>query len=410
VSQIKDWDKIKAVAEHLPNLSATGQVQLLAALADCGQPGAARAAVMGAAKSRNEEVRIAALKALAVLGDESTVTLLAEIAALSTGAERRTARESLYSLKGAKVDERIIGSVLGAEPGVKVELVRSIAQRRINAGAKTLLTTVQDSDSKVRLESWKALRVVDNRKVPGLISLMLKAQSDTERREAEKTVAAVANTFAKSERAMPILQQLASTDDVDAACSLLRVLGKTGGDGGLEMLRGTLNEDDPKLVDAAIRGLVEWPDDEPMAELFKIAQISESEVHRVLALRGYVRMIGLEERSPKEAVKMYRLAMSQAADTSAKKMVLSGLAEVKSVAAMKFVADYVDDDELGAEAASAAAASAAVRIVGDLLRRGLGEQCRPILEKIAQTARNEDVREGAQEMIGWIEEEGDDDD
>ena len=404
VREIKDPEKIKAVAGHLPNLSATGQIQLLAALADCGQPGAARAAVIDTIKSEHQEVRIAAVRTLAALGDESSVVLLAEVAALSTGAERRTARESLYSIKGAKVDERIIGSILGAEPGVKIELIRSIAQRRINAGAKTLLTTVQDSDSKVRLESWKALRVVDNRNLPGLVRLMLNAQSDTERREAERTVAAVANTFAKSERAMPILQQLASTDDVEAACSLLRVLGKTGGDGGLEMLRGTLNEDEPKLVDAAIRGLVEWPDDEPMAELFKIAQISESEVHRVLALRGYVRMIGLDERSPQEAVKMYRLAMSQAADASAKKMVLSGLAEVKSLAAMKFVADYVDDDELGAEAASAA-----VRIVGDLLRRGLGEQCRPILEKIAQTARNEDVREGAQEMIEWIEEEGNDD-
>jgi hypothetical protein len=236
---------------------------------------------------------------------------------------------------------------------------------------------------------------------------MLKAQSDTERREAERAVAAVANTFAKDRRALPILEEIASTDDdVDAACSLLRVLGKTGGDGGLEMLRGALTEEYPPIVDAAIRGLAEWPDDGPMDDLLRIAQTSDNQTHRVLAIRAYLRMIGLDkDRRPEESLKLYRQAMDLAPDTNAKKMVLSGLAEVKSVAAMKFVADYVDDDELGAEAASAA-----VRIVGDLLRRGLGEQCRPILEKIAQTARNEDVREGAQEMIGWIEEEGDDDD
>ena len=405
VRQIKDPEKIKAVAEHLPNLSATGQIQLLAALADCGQPGAARAGVIDAIKSEHQEVRIAAARTLGVLGDESSVVLLAEVAALSTGPERRTARESLYSLKGAKVDERIIEAVLRAEPGVKVELVRAIDQRRISAGAETLMTTLQDSDSKVRLESWKALRVVNDGNLPGLLKLMLKAQSDSERREAEKTISAVADTLPKHQRALPILQQLASTDDVDAACSLLRVLGKTGGDGGLEMLRGTLNEDEPKFVDAAIRGLVEWPDDEPMDELLKISQTSDSEVHRVLALRGYVRMIGLDdERDAQETVKLYRQAMSVASDTSAKKMVLSGLAEVKSVSAMKFVVDYLEDDELGSEATSAV-----TKIAFGLIQKGVGAECIPILEKVIAVTKNEEVREGAQEMIGWIEEKGGED-
>jgi hypothetical protein len=333
--------------------------------------------------------------------------LLAEVAALSTGAERRTARESLYSLKGAKVDERIIGAVLRAEPGVKAELVRAIAQRRIQAGAKTLLMTAQDADSKVRLESWKTLRDINDRNLPELIRLMSNAQSDTERREAEKTVAAVANTFAKSERAIPLLKQLASTDDVESACSLLRVLGKTGGQGGLEMLRGTLNEDEPELVDAAIRGLAEWPDDEPMDDLLKIAQTSDSEVHKVLALRGYVRMIGLDDqRDAQETVKLYRQAMSVASDASAKKMILSGVAEVKSVAAMNFVADYLDDDELGSEATSAV-----TKIAYGLIRKGVGAECIPILEKVIAVTKDEDLREGAQEMIEWIEEEeGEDDD
>ncbi|MHC4722023.1 MAG: HEAT repeat domain-containing protein, partial [Planctomycetota bacterium] len=405
VRQIKDPEKIKAAAQQLPNLSATGQNQLLAALADCGQPGAARAAVIEVIKSEHQEVRIAATRTLGVLGDESSVVLLAEVAALSTGTERRAARQSLYNLRGARVNERIVGLVVSAEPAVKVELIRSIAQRSINAGAKTLMMTAQDADSKVRLESWRTLRDINERNLPELVRLMLNAQSDSERREAERTVAAVAKTFAKSERAIPMLKQLASTDDVEAACSLLRVLGKTGGDGGLEMLRGTLNEDEPEFVDAAIRGLAEWPDDEPMADLFKIAQTSDSEVHRVLALRGYVRMIGLDdERDAQETVKLYRQAMNVASDASAKKMVLSGLAEVKSVAAMNFVADYLDDGELGAEATSAV-----TKIAFGLIRKGVGAECIPILEKVIAVTKDEELREGAQEMIQWIEEEGEED-
>ena len=408
VRQIKAPEKIKAAAEHLPNLSPAAQVQLLGALADCGRPGAARAAVIASAKSENQDVRIAALKALAVLGDESTVTLLAGMAASSTGIERRAARESLYSVPGQKVDEAIIGAVSGAEPDVKVELIRAIEQRKISAGAETLMTTLQDSDSKVRLESWKALRDVNARNVPELISLMLNTQSDSERREAERTVVAVANTLPKNQRAIPMLEGLASTDDVDAACSLLRVLGKTGGEGGFEMLRGTLNEGDPKLVDAAIRGLADWPDDEPMEDLLKIAQTSDNQTHRVLAIRAYLRMIGLDkDRPPEESLRLYRQAMDLAPDTNAKKTVLSGLAEVKSVAAMNFVVDYLEDDTLQQEAESAV-----VRIAFDLIENGLGKQCIPILEKVVAVTKDEEVREGATEMIKWIEEEyeGDEDD
>jgi HEAT repeat protein len=406
VRVLKDPAKIKAAADYLPNLSVAGQNQLLSALADCGRPGAVRAVVIEAIKSEHQDVRVAAVKTLGVLGDESSVVLLAEAAALSTGPERRAARQSLYNLRGARVDERIVGSVASAEPGVKVELVRAIDQRRISAGAETLMTTLQDSDSKVRLESWKALRVVNDGNLPRLLKLMLKTQSDSERREAEKTISAVADTLPKHQRALPILQQLGLTDDVEAACSLLRVLGKTGGQGGLEMLRGTLNEDDPKFVDAAIRGLVEWPDDEPMDELLKIAQTSDSEVHRVLALRGYVRMIGLDnERDAQETVKLYRQAMNVASDASAKKMVLSGLAEVKSVAAMNFVVDYLDDDTLQQEAESAV-----VGIAIYLIDNGLGKQCLPILEKVIAVTKDEELREAAQQMIDWIEgEEGEED-
>jgi HEAT repeat protein len=400
VSRIEDPDKIKTVAGHLPALLPVRQLQLLTALSNCAQPGAARPAFITATKSEHQEVRIAALKALAVLDDESTVTLLAEIAASSTGAERRAARESLYSLRGPTVDERIISSISGAEAGVKVELIRSIAQRRINVGAKTLLITAQDSDSQVRLESIKSLRVVNEGNLSELVGVLLNSQSDSERKEAEKIVVAVSNTLGKREGSLPILEGLASTDDVDAACSLLMILGRTGGDGGLEMLRDTLNSDDPKLVDASIRGLSEWPDDEPMDDLLRIAQTSENQTHKVLALRSYIRMIGLDDkREAQETVNLYQGAMNLASDASSKKMILSGLSKVESPAAMKFSADYLDDEELGREAASTV-----VGIGGNLIENGLGRQCRPILEKVAQTARNKGVREEAQRLIGIIKE------
>jgi len=408
MSNIKDAEKIKQITDYMPNLSATAKIQLLAALTGIGPSAVGRQAAVSAAKDQAEEVRIAALEALAVLGDESTVSLLAERAASAVGAEREAARESLYSMPGKKADEAIVGTVSGAGSDVKVELIRAIEQRRINAGAGILMTALQDSEIKVRLESWKALRVVNNGNLPELIGLMLKSQGDSERREAERTVETVADTFPKGLRAMPILDKLAWADDVDAACTLLRILGRTGGDGGLEMLRGTLGEDDPEIVDAAVRGLAEWPDDEPMDDLLQIVKTSDNKTHKVLALRGYIRMIGLDsERTDREAIEMYRLAMSNADDTDAKKTVLSCLATVNSLEALNFAAEYLRDDALGREAAAST-----IRIAPDLIRNGLGGECKPILEKVLAVTEDEDVRRRTRRMLRWIEEEyeGDEDD
>ncbi len=395
IDNIKDAEKIKQAADYMPNLPATGRVQLLAALTRSGSSAAGREAAVTATKDQDEEVRIAALKALAVLGDESTVGLLAEIAASSKGPERKVARESLYSMPGAKIDEAIIGAVSSAEPDVKIELIGAIKERRISAGAKTLLITAQDPDGRVRLESWKAMRVVNDANLPELLRLMSKAQSDSDRREAEITVSTVADTLPKHRRALPILEQLASTDDVEATCSLLKVLGKTGGEGGLEMLRGMLDEDDPKFVDAAIRGLAEWPDDEPMDDLLKIARTSDNRTHRILAIRAYLRMIGLDkDRSGEESLTLYRQAMDLAPDTNAKRTVLSGLATVRTLEALKFVAGYLEDDALGSEAAVTVE-----RIASGLIQQGLGRECKPILEKVIALTKDKDARKRIQRML-----------
>jgi len=85
---------VGAVSAELSKLSATGQVQLLSALADRGEPGALRA-VTRATKSKKDAVRVAALEALGKLGDASSVSLLVQRTAKTKGAEQETARQRL---------------------------------------------------------------------------------------------------------------------------------------------------------------------------------------------------------------------------------------------------------------------------------------------------------------------------
>ncbi len=78
IAMVKDMpgaEVTKALAAELPGLSPTSQVQLLSALGDRGDA-AGRPAVVTAAGAEDQSVRIAALRALGQLGDDTTVGLL----------------------------------------------------------------------------------------------------------------------------------------------------------------------------------------------------------------------------------------------------------------------------------------------------------------------------------------------
>jgi hypothetical protein len=94
---------------------------------------------------------------------------------------------------------------------------------------------------------------------------------------------------------------------------------------------------------------------------------------------------------------MYKKAMSLSADVGEKRKVLSGLAYVKSPAALQVAVDYLGDEALCEEAGFAA-----VRIAG-AIRAELPQQADAVLNKIVQTAKSDSLRQRAKEVISGTE-------
>jgi hypothetical protein len=389
---------LENVAAELPNLSAAVQVQLLAALADAGNL-VALPAVVSATKSTDEAVRVAALTALAKLPDSSNVGLLTQVAVESTGAEQETARASLYDMPGSQIDETIISAIAHADPKAKAELVRSISQRNMYSGMATLLKTAQDPDSNVRMESLRALKTVAKAEdLPALVNLLVQIQNDSDRTEAERTIIVVVDRISEqSQRNEAILAVLPSVEEDASRASLLNVLGKIADDSALPSLRNALRERGDKVRDAAVRALSEWPNSKPIDAMLAVAKTSDKKTHRVLALRGYVRMIGLGSRPTKEMLNMYDMAMKISSDVSEKKTVFSGLAKVKRLAAMEMAVAYLDDEELQDEAALAVAG------IAQAVCGSYPEQSKDALEKVLKISQNEALRKQAMETLSCIE-------
>lgn len=388
----------KAITAVLPNLSVSGQVQLLSALAGRGDR-SALPAVLDATKSSEADVRVAAFSALGALGNASAVDLLAKTAASATGTEREAARNSLYRLSARNVDKKILSSIPQAESAVKVELLRSVGERDMAQGAATLLKTAQDADAAVRLESFKVLRVIAEPKaLPALIELLLNVQSESERKEAERSVAVVARKVAdEKRRAAAVLAVLPTVTDVGSRCSLLSVLGKIGGDNALPMLRAAINDKDDKVQDAAIRALADWPDPSLINDMREIARNSDNQLHRALALRGFVRLIGLDsDRPTEEKIGMYQEAMHLAPNVNEKKTILSALANIKTFAALQMAADYLQDKALQQEA------EVAVVRIAEGTYSSHPQKTKTIIQEVIQISKDDSVRRQARKLIEQI--------
>ncbi len=399
VKEMPGVEVTKALAGELANLPGAAQVQLLSVLGDRGDA-AALPAVVAAAKAPDVLVRVEALKALGQLGDDSVVMLLAERAGGARGDEQKAARDSLSRLKGSRVDAVILDGLAQAEPKTKAELIGSVGRRNIVAGLKNLLETAKDPDCKVRSESLKVLKVIAGPgDVPVLVELLLNLRSASDRGEAEKTVAAVAHKIEDKDRqAEAVLAVLPSVKDAKKRSSLLSVLGKIGDNSALGVLRKELGGEDAEVRTAAVRALSSWPRSEPLADLLGLARESKDPVHRILALRGFVRLLALDGgRAAEETAAMYEQALSLAPNAMEKRRVLSGLAGSPSLATLKMAAGYLEDQELVREAEVAV-----VKIAEEIWSSSV-EESSDVLKKIIATTKTESVRQRARELIDRIE-------
>jgi len=338
-------------AAELPKLSPAVQVLLIGALAGRGDA-SARAAIAAAASSPSAEVRTAALQALGTLGTAASAGALADavVAGRSEG-ETQAALVSLRGLKGKGVDAAIVERLEAAKPEARALLVQVLADRNAVSAVPALLD--QTSDVVVRKAAYRALgRLAGPQDVPALVKLLVGLEGDEGRRDAEKAVVLASRRIAdEATRADAALAALGAAREATARCSLLRVLGGIANARAFEALRAAAADADAGVQDAAVRALADWPDARAKDALIGIVGKTENPTHRVLALRGYVRLLGEAGGIPsQQTLDACAAALKQARTPQEKKLILGAMGKVSHPAALALVEPLLADPAVRAEA------------------------------------------------------------
>lgn len=349
--------EIGPVIGLMARLPAYSRVQLVAVLG--GYPSeAARKAVLDAAVSAPPPVRMEALRALERIGDASVVGALVSRAAAAAGDEQALAREVLSRLAAPDVDRTIIGLLeKETDDAALAELVRAAGSRRLEGAKPALMEAVKSGPPGVRARAAAALKdLALPADLPALLDLLVTIDDEADREAMQDAVAAAAIRIPRQAvRANTVKARLAGEKDARNKTDLLRILGKIGEDGSLAMIRSALSDADPSVVDAAVRALIDWPTPTARDDVYEIARTSPLLNHQVLALRSYIRMIGLEpHRSPDGATADLLKALACATRPDEKKLVLGVLARFPCVASLKTAESLLADQTVAAEAKLAA--------------------------------------------------------
>jgi len=387
---------VERLAAELPDQSAEVQALLLTALADRGGP-AARRVVTEAVSSKTPEARMAALKALARVGDASSVPLLAGAAAEGkTDEEREAALVSLRAVQGAGVDGAIIAEMQQADPPLRTELIGILHGRGTEAAVPALLDQAAGGDETVQAAAFKALgHLAGPKHLPALVQRLVDLAGEQARSAGERAVVEVARKVEDPDRrADAILAAFEKAEDITVRTSLLRVLGGIGGAKALAAVTETLETKDEAVREAAVRALADWPDASAVPALIDLVKTTKDRTRRVVAMRGAARLLAEGEgaHSP-ETLAAYKDLMALSERPEDKKLILAGLADVPHPEALAMAVDCLDRQGVRGEAA------VAVLKIGRAVLGAAPEAVASAMGKLIEAAPNEKVRQQAREVL-----------
>jgi len=360
----------------------------------------AQAAVLAALKDTEKAVRLAAIEAAGRVASPEAVTALLLVLQDKEADEVKAAQAALGRMPGEKVAEAAAAALPKAPAPAKVALLELLAARGAAAHADAVFAAASDPDAAVRTAALKALGLLaEAKRMPDLVRLLLEAKGDAERAEAGRAAVRVAERIADPEARADAL--LAALDGADAArtAALLKVLAQVGGRKALQAaVARTKAGADPAVQDAAIRALADWRDAGAADALLAIARTAAKPAHQVIALRGYFRLLGtLRDGSPAQRVSRYQDGLDAAKRPDEKRLALAGMATLRCVESLRQVATYLDDKDVGADAALAALKIVLPEQEGE--RPLAGDEVLEIMRKVAAGAKDEGARKRAADYV-----------
>jgi len=178
--------------------------------------------------------------------------------------------------------------------------------------------------------------------------------------------------------------------------ALLRILCSVGGPKALAVVRAAADDANAELKESALRALCEWPAAEALPDLTKLVQAAPTPKLKILALRGYIRLVPLQASAPEAKAADLKQAFVWAERDEERRLALVSLGSFPSPDTLAFVAGCLDKAGLKDEACQAAVA------IAESLAEVRPEPVAEVLKTVVKVSGNEALLKRARECLGQV--------
>ncbi len=391
----------RKLAGALPRLQPDSARLLLDALADRGD----RTAVPGVLrmlKSRDERVRASAIRALGTLGGAQAVEQLLAVAADASASQRSLADQALAGLRGKGVDAMLARALSNRKASIQAAALRALTARRGDMPMDRVLALARSGQGALFAAAVEALRELGRPTDLEQVLQMVLRRQEADRDRLGAAWLAIARRCPPERSSSLLEEQLRKAGSQQERVVLLELAGQLGGERALALLISAARDPDPEIQLTALRALSEWPDARPMAILRETVRAKPSGRLRSIAMRGYVRSLGLPGGpDPMRAADLYLEALGMAVNADEKRMVLAGMATVGDRRVLETVMSLTGSSDLRAEAEQAAFS------ICRLTAGAWPDETRSALQKLAADASLTEVRQGSRTLLNTMDRFGD---
>ncbi len=360
-------------------------------------------ALIRLAKNGVGEIRAAALKSL---GEAAPADALPDMLALLTAAgndDERAAAVKAVAAVAAKVEpgEARTGGLVAAlkkaaDPAEKAALCQAlgaIADDTALAPLGGVATSGDGPAAKAAVDALAAWPTPAPLEQVHALAKSATGDTATAALRGMMRLLGLKSDRSKEETVKLYAEALALAKTTEDRAAVIEGLGETGDAAALPMIHGALNDAQDAVAEAAVKALGTWPDASPTDKLAPLARDKNSP-RQITALRGYVRLIGLDAARPTdETVALYREAMALAANADEQKRVMSALSTTQNVGGLLLASEYLNDPNLSEEAA------AAVIKIAKSLAGVNPDEVKMIMRLVAANTKNESVKKQPGELI-----------
>lgn len=388
---------LESLGDHEPPVR-----QAILSVAARRLPAAALPALLRAARADDPGVRVTAIECLGQTGAAEAIPVLLDALA-DAGETAGPARNALLALPRSLVGPALV-TALAARPQSRLTIVQLLGEIGEHAAVEPLAALAAAADpavSQAALDGLRRIAAPDADDIGRLIDVFATATDDQRREAVARVIVAVAGKTASPEAGGDpgsIVMTALEKRGV-AADEALPLVGRLGGAAALAKLETGLASSEPRIRDAAIRGLCNWPNADVSDRLLAIARdalpVGDRRAVGERALRSYVRVITLKnKRTAAETLDLLQEAMRLAAAGPADDrgyILERTAAAVRTMEAVEWIAGFLDDP---------AVAQAACRALVELahhrfLRQPNKSRFDPILDRVAATSTDPAVADRA---------------